>query len=420
MNVLVLTQYYWPESFRINEIVESLQQAGCTVTVLTGQPNYPEGTVFPGYRATGFGIERHPGGYSIARIPMAPRGKASALRLVANYLSFVASASTFGLWLLRGQRFDVVFVYAVSPILQAIPGIAIKRVKKAALVTWVQDLWPQSLSATGFIHNRHALNLVTMVVRWIYRRSDLLLTQSRAFIPTVRAMAGDTPVAYHPNPGELAFDQPVANGEPALSLPAGFNVVFAGNLGTVQALDTVLDAAELLKGADGVRIVLVGSGSREQWLKDEAARRGLDNVLLPGRFPPEAMPAILQQAAAVLVSLARDPVMEQTIPSKVQAYLAAGKPIIAALDGEGARVVLEAGAGIASAAEDAQGLAAAIMKLRVASPEALQEMGRAGRRYYDTHFSPALLAHELVGHFRATVGHPDNGACARTGGCQNE
>ena len=420
MNVLILSQYYWPESFRINEVAYSLREAGCHVTVLTGQPNYPAGEVFQGYRAAGWGAERHAGGYEILRVPLAPRGQRSGVRLAINYLSFVLSASTLGLWLLRGRRFDVIFVYAVSPITQSIPGVLIKRVKRASLVTWVQDLWPESLSATGFVQNRRVLGWVEKMVRWIYRRNDLLLAQSRAFVPSIRALAGGTRVEYHPNPGELAFDHAVGDEEPAVRLPDGFNVVFAGNLGSVQALDTILDAAELLQRSDDVRIVLVGSGSREAWVREEIQRRGLANVLLTGRFPPEAMPAILHQASALLVTLVRDPVMEQTIPSKVQAYLAAGRPVIASLDGEGARVVLEAGAGLASAAEDAQGLADAIHRLRELPPARLEAMGESGRRYYETHFSPAFLARELVGHFRSTVGQADNGACAPEGGCQNE
>jgi glycosyltransferase involved in cell wall biosynthesis len=241
--------------------------------------------------------------------------------------------------------------------------------------------------------------MVDAVVRWIYRRSDLLLVQSRAFVPTVQAMAGGTPVEYHPNPGELAFGRPPPEGEPALVLEPGFNVVFAGNLGTVQALDTVLNAAELLRPHGDIRLVLIGSGGRSEWLQQEVARRGLDNVRLPGRFAPQAMPGILAQASALLASLSRSPILSQTVPSKIQAYLAAGRPLIASLDGEGARVVEEAGAGIACPAEDAVELAQAVLRLRAASAEERQRMGEAGRSYYEKHCEPAMLAHRLAQRF---------------------
>ena len=309
------------------------------------------------------------------------------------------SASLLGPWLLRKQRFDVIFVYAPSPIIQAIPAVWLAFIKRAKLVTWVQDLWPQSLEATGFVRNRRVLALVAVLVRWIYRRCDLLLTQSQAFVSSVQAMAGKTPVEYHPNPGELAFSLAQPLGPPALALEPGFNVVFAGNLGTVQALGTVLDAAELLLPHAGVRMVLVGSGSRSEWLQQEVVRRRLCNVQLPGRYAPEAMPGILAQASALLVSLARNPIMSQTVPSKVQAYLAAGKPIIASLDGEGARVIEESGAGVSCSAEDAAALAAAVLRLRAIPSDELLRMGEAGQIYYQQHFDPAALATKLVKHF---------------------
>lgn len=399
MRVLVLSQYYWPESFRINEVVESLRCAGCHITVLTGQPNYPQGEVFDGYHAGGIKVQRHESGYSIYRVPLMPRGRGGAIGLVTNYISFVLSASVLGPWLLRKQHFDVVFVYAPSPIIQALPAVWLAFLKRAKLVTWVQDLWPQSLEATGFVRNRRVLDMVAALVRWIYRHCDLLLVQSRAFVFPVKAMAGKTPVQYHPNPGELAFGQARSLGPSALVLESGFNLVFAGNLGTVQALGTVLDAAELLLPHVDVRIVLVGSGSRSEWLQQEVVRRRLGNVQMVGRFPTEAMPGILAQASALLVSLARSPIMSQTVPSKMQAYLAAGKPIIASLDGEGARVLKASGAGVACPAEDAAALADAVLRLRAIPKAELQRMGEAGHIYYKQHFDPVVLAEKLLQHF---------------------
>ena len=401
MRVLILSQYFWPENFRINEVVQSVKSASCVITVLTGQPNYPQGEVFDGYRAAGFGVQQHKSGYSICRVPIMPRGRGGAIGLVANYLSFVLSASLLGPWLLRKHQFDVVFVYAPSPIVQAIPAVWLAFIKHAKLVTWVQDLWPESLEATGFVRNRRVLDMVAVLVRWIYQRCDLLLVQSQAFIAPVRAMAGNTPVHYHPNPGELAFGQMQAEelSLPALVVEPGFNVVFAGNLGTVQALGTVLDAAELLLPDADVRIVLVGSGSRSEWLRQEMVRRKLRNVQLAGRFGTEAMPGILAQASALLVSLVRSPIMSQTVPSKMQAYLAAGKPIIASLDGEGARVLEASGAGVSCPAEDAAALAEVVLQLKGLPLVALQRMGQAGQIYYQQHFDPAILATKLVQHF---------------------
>jgi len=396
MKVLVLSQYFWPESFRINDVVESLRWVGCHITVLTGQPNYPQGKVFEGYHSSCFGSQQHISGYDIYRVPLIPRGRGSAVGLITNYLCFVLSASLLGPWLLRKQHFDVIFVYAPSPIIQAIPAVWIALLKRAKLVTWVQDLWPQSLEATGFVRNRQVLNMVAVLVRWIYRCCDLLLVQSQSFILPVKVMAGKTPVLHHPNPGELAFGQTKPLGVPAMKLGPGFNVLFAVNFGTVQALGTVLDAADLLSPNTDVRIVLVGSGSQSEWLRQEVIRRKLDNVLLVGRFPSEAMPGILGQASALLISLVRSQIMNQTVPSKVQAYLAAGKPIIASLDGECARLVEEAGAGVSCPAEDAEALAKVVLRLRAMPANELQRMGEAGQLYFKQHFEPAMLATRLA------------------------
>lgn len=399
MRVLVLSQYFWPESFRINEVAHSLREAGCEVTVLTGQPNYPEGRVHAGYRAYGTGREEF-AGCTIYRVPLAPRGRGNALRLAANYLSFVFFASLLGPWLMRKQRFDVIFVYGISPILQVLPGMVLRATTGAALVPWVQDLWPQSLEVTGFVRNQRLLGTIARLVRWIYRKSDLLLAQSRGFIPLIRPMCGSTPVEYHPNPGELAFQSP-PSGPPAIILQPGFNVVFAGNLGTAQSLATVVSAASLLAQEHGIRFILVGSGSRSEWVHEEVKRLGLRNVELPGRFSAEQMPAILAQASALLVSLVRSPIMSQTVPSKIQAYLAAGRPIIAALDGEGANVVAEAGAGVTCPAEDAAALAAAVRKLKSLSQAELDDMGRRGHEYYARHFEPGMLAARLMSRFES-------------------
>jgi glycosyltransferase involved in cell wall biosynthesis len=400
MRVLVVSQYFWPENFRINEIAESLLGAGCTVDVLTGPPNYPDGKVFPGYSATALNTENR-AGVTVHRVPVVPRGRGTALRLMLNYVSFVVCGCLFGPWLLRRRQVDLVLVYAPGPILQAIPGLWLGLLKGARVTTWVQDLWPESLETTGFVRNKWVLALVSTVVRWIYRRNDLLLVQSRSFIEPVSAMAGGTPVRYHPNPGELPIAATARPpDEPTLRLKAGFNVVFAGNLGTVQALDTILSAAERTREVSDLWWVIVGSGSRGDWLREEVGRRQLAQVVLPGRFAPEAMPAILKQASALLVSLVRDPIMSQTIPSKVQAYLGSGKPIVAALDGEAARVVTEAGAGIACPAEDAAALCEAVMRLRAMPPEDLQRLGDAGREYYRRHFDPQVLTGRLLECFR--------------------
>ncbi|MCS6757700.1 MAG: glycosyltransferase family 4 protein [Candidatus Devosia euplotis] len=384
--------------------MSSLRSKGCEVTVLTGQPNYPDGQVFAGYSATGIGRQIHADGYEIFRVPLIPRGNARSIRLALNYLSFVLSGSVLGPWLLRGRDFDVIFVFGTSPILQAIPAIALKPMKRAKLALWVQDLWPQSLEVTGHVKNKTVLQLAGGLVRWIYGRSDLLLGQSHAFIDALRPMAGNVPVKYHPNPADLSFadktDLP-----PPYRLQPGFNIVVAGNMGSAQAPETLVEAARLLGAEADIRVVLFGSGSRWDWVRAEAERLGLGNIEFAGRFPPETMPSLLAQASAGMVLLGKGEILTQTIPSKIPTYMAAGLPIIGSIDGEGARVIAESGAGLATPAEDAAALADAIRQMRLLPDGQLRAMGRAGAAYCAANFAPDRLAKNLIGHFNALLGN---------------
>lgn len=403
LRVLVVSQHFWPENFRINEVVDSLRSEGCDVEVLSGQPNYPLGKVFRGYSAFGLRTELHPSGYMIHRVPLVPRGGGGGLRRIWNYLSFVICGGVLGPYLTRGRQYDVVFVYAISPILQGLVGAVFSQIKGAAHVIWVQDLWPESLEETGFVKNRLALSAVARLTSFIYRRADLLLAQSRGFMGKIRAVAGDNiPIAYHPNPGDRRPARDNLDESAPLRLPAGFNIIFAGNLGTAQALDTILDAASLIQDPD-IRVVFVGSGSRSEWLHKQIRMRQLSNVVLAGRFPPEAMPGILAQASALLVTLNRSAALSLTIPSKIPTYLSAGRPIVACLDGEAAELIQDAKAGLAVPAGDSIGLAQAIVKLKNMSEEQRESMGTAGRQYFNAHLAPAPLARDLIDHLRWAV-----------------
>ena len=403
MKVLVISQYYYPENFRINEVVQTLVDKGIDVEVLTGKPNYPEGRLFPGYRAWGSQVETLLGA-KVYRVPMVARGSRSALRLALNYLSFVLSGLFCGPWLLRRQKYDAVFVYGVSPILQALPALFIGWLKNARVTVWVQDLWPESLQATGYVRNRWVLAGVRQLVRFIYRHTDLLLVQSKGFEAPVAAMAPGKRVVYFPNSVGCIFSDSPNVPLPAVSaLDGEFTIMFAGNVGVGQAVQVIVDAATLLKDHSEIRFVVFGHGSRWNWMCEQVSARGLTNLRLPGRFPMETMPGLMQKADALLVSLCDEPIFAATVPNKVQAYLAAGRPILACLNGEGARLVQEAGAGIAIAAEDAQGLAEAVLRLHRMPAEQRGAMGANGRRYFKEHFDHNRLVDDLIGYLSSPL-----------------
>jgi glycosyltransferase involved in cell wall biosynthesis len=402
MKILVVSQYFWPEDFRINEVVASLVEAGHEVQVLTGKPNYPAGKFYAGYRGWGCPTETH-AGMRITRVPLIARAS-GGLRLGLNYLSFIVSGVLCGPWLLRGARYDVILVHGMSPILQALPALLMGRLKGCPVVLWVQDLWPESLAATGYVTNRRVLSAVESVVRFIYRHVDLLLVQSQAFVGPVQALAATTPVRYYPNSVDASFaDAPHAPAPAVAGLGNGFSVMFAGNLGTAQAVEVIVAAAALLRDHPEIRFVVLGDGSRRAWMDAEIARLGLCNIHMAGRLPVSTMPSLMQQADVLLVTLADKPIFAATVPNKVQAYMAAGRPILACLRGEGARLVVEAGAGLEVAVEDPQALAAAVLQLHAMAPGERETMGQNGRRFFKAHFDHNYLVAQLGDHLRSVT-----------------
>lgn len=400
MRILVVSQYFWPENFRVNELVAQLVRRGHTVTVLTGIPNYPEGRVFAEFARDPSRYSRYQG-VDVVRVPMLPRGQGK-LRLALNYLSFAISATVCGLFKLRRRAFDVIFVFEPSPVTVGIPAVALRRAKRAPIVFWVLDQWPETLAAVGVLKAPVLLRAVGWLVTWIYHRCDLVLAQSHALVPQVQRYCADPgKVRYFPNWADLGeFD---GSAEPAPELdvaPGVFTVMYAGNLGEAQDLPAVIDSVRAMPQGLRVRWVFVGAGRMEAWLREAVARHDLaQQVLLLGRFPPERMPSFFRHADALLVSLRRDPVFSLTVPGKVQTYLAAGIPIAAMLDGEGARVVRESGAGLACAAGDSQGLADAVTALSRMAPDQRREMGLRGRAYSAREFQRDVLIGRLESWF---------------------
>ncbi len=391
MRILIVSQYFWPENFRVNDLAAEMVRRGHQVTVLTGLPNYPDGAIFPDYTANPSSFLDYKGA-EVIRVPLLPRGK-GGLRLMLNYLSYAVTASLLGPWRLRGRKFDATFVFQGSPVTVGLPAIVLKWFKKTPIALWVLDLWPQSLEAVGAVKSPFILGLVDRMVTFIYRNCDRVLGQSRAFLPELRRHVNDpSKVDYLPSwsEDELAdFDSVPAPEVP--SRPDLFNIVFTGNIGEAQNLPAVLAAAEALRN-EPVRWIIVGDGRQAQWVRDEVVRRNLsDQVVLPGRFPLERMPSFFAHADALLATLKTSPAFAMTIPGKVQSYLAAGKPILAMLDGEGAAVVRDSGAGFAVPSGDASAFADAVRKLVTLSPSARSEMGLCGRNYAEREFGRGAI-----------------------------
>ncbi|MBX9913419.1 MAG: glycosyltransferase family 4 protein [Pseudomonadaceae bacterium] len=402
MKVLVWTQYFWPENFHINQVVAELHKQGMHVTVLTGKPNYPDGDIFAGYSALGIQTE-YRDGIEIIRLPLRARGKSSAKGLILNYLSFIASGYVLGPWALRGRKFDVVFVYAPSPLLQALPAIFVSWIKRAPLALWVQDIWPESLKATGYIKNRRILKFIEYVVRYIYRYSDSILIQSEGFRDSVQRLSSDrTKVQFFPNTAvQLTKDN--LSSLDLRRVSRYFSVVFAGNIGMAQSCTTIVEAAKILQGYKSIRFFVVGSGSMEKEIAQMIHDEQLDNIELFGRVSPEEVASIYTVSSVLLLTLRDDPVLAVTVPSKFQGYLAAGKPIIVSCNGQTAQMLTDAKAGLSCAAGDSLQLAEAVLELFGSERQRLEEMGENGRAFFLRCYHLPPRVSQLIGYFSRLV-----------------
>jgi glycosyltransferase involved in cell wall biosynthesis len=390
--LLIVSQYFWPENFRINDLASELVSRGHEVTVLTGLPNYPSGQIYEEYLIDSEKFSNYKN-VRILRVPLLPRGN-GALRLLLNYLSFSISACVLGPWRLRGQRFDLVLTCQLSPVTVGLPGAFLAWLKNVPMVMWVLDLWPDTLKAIGVVKSPRLLAYVGRLVGFIYWRCDLILAQSRSFIPKIQSLAGPrVPVVYFPSWAEDVFQ--VEGLKPAPEVPVkegAFNVMFAGNVGEAQDFECILSAATLLKGNSNIRWLIVGDGRMSTWVQAEIERRGLSEcVLLLGRHPVERMPEFFLQADAMLVTLADQEIFTMTIPGKLQSYLAAGMPILAALNGEGADVVRSADAGFTSPAGSAEGLAEIVLKMAKLPLSERQVMGKNGLEYSKREFDRRMV-----------------------------
>jgi len=403
MKLLLLTQYFWPEGFSINELAVSLVDRGVDVEVLTGKPNYPDGLLFKGYRPLTFDSEDRLG-IRIRRVPVVTRGLKKPFRLAMNYLSFVIAASVIGPWLLRKSKPDLVLVYAPSPLIQALPALWLGRLKRIPVVLYVQDLWPDSLEATGYVKSRILLWLVSRIVRGIYNQVDSILISSRPFEQPIRRLAPTARISYLPNSVDPLFADPDSSAKiERPELDDGFIVMFAGNVGAAQGVKIIVEAAEKLVAYPQVKFVVLGSGSELSWMQEQRKERELANLHLLGRFPVDAMPYMLSKASVLLITLTDRPIFNLTVPNKTQAYMAVGRPIVAALNGEGARIVTEAGAGIAVPAGDSKELAAAVVRLFKMDVEERAAMGQNGRNYYLENFHQEKVTLTLMQYLQQAV-----------------
>lgn len=400
MNILIVSHYFYPEDFKVNDIAFDFAKQGHNVTVLTGKPNYPHGRFFKGYN---FFNKRKEiiNGVTVIRTPLIPRFDSSGKYLIINYLSFLFFAFFAVTFRVRGN-YDVIFGISLSPMTSVLPGVWLKRKFKAPLVLWILDLWPDSVISNTDYKGGVVINTLNKIINHIYKNADKVLISSKSFKQSIvsKFKVAEEKIMHFPNWAEDVFTSPDTNSEVEIPvLPEGFNVMFAGNLGESQDFEAVVEAAKMTK--DEVNWIIVGDGRKADWIKEKKSEFALDNMYLLGRYPLETMPAFFAKADAMLVSLRDDPTFASTVPGKVQAYMGSGKVILGMLPGEGKELINESGCGLAVAAGDYEGLVANALKIKNLTAKERQEIEDISLQFYKDYFSKEMLFAKLEEVFKS-------------------
>lgn len=384
MNILVISQYFWPENFRINDLVKGLVSKGHTITVLTGLPNYPQNYLFEDYAKDPTSYDSYEG-IKLIRVPMTLRGF-SNLSLALNYISFAFSASIIGLFKVKKLPIDVILVFQPSPIFVAFPAILIGKVCRVPILLWVLDLWPDTLFVLNIVKKKILKYILSSCVRFIYDHCSVIVGQSPSFISGIRKYITKPVKTYlFANwPEDIFTLEEKVSPLKRVGLTgssSAFKIMFAGNIGDAQDIESIILAAYELRNAD-VKWIFVGSGRKLEWLSKQVQEYKLHHrVTFLGNQPLEVMPNLYAQADALLVALKKNDVFSRTIPGKIQSYMAAGMPILGMLDGEGAGAIINANAGYVCNAGDYMGLAANVEKMLGLNKSDLTSLGNNGKRF---------------------------------------
>jgi len=390
MKLLVVCQYFYPEQFKINDICFELVKNGHKVTVLTGLPNYPTGVIPKEYRWL---QRRHENinGVQVIRSTLIARGKGK-LRLALNYLSFALFASIKSLFLRKD--FDAILVWQLSPITMALPALLLKNITGKPLYLYCQDLWPESVAGVGIGQESLVYKILLFISRYIYGKANKIAISSQLFEKYFSEVIGiSNNITYLPVYAESIFDNIAETNDESVKN----NLVFAGNIGAMQSVETIIQAAHQLRNHKDIVFHIVGDGSNRANCEKTAHELGLENIIFYGQRPITEMPDFYAMADAFLITLKAIKEISYTLPNKVQSYMAAGKPIIGAIDGETRLVIESARCGFCCAAEDDNSLAELIERF-VADKEAHLTMGNNARKYYQENFNKETFMNNLA-HF---------------------
>ena len=389
MKILLVTQYFYPENFKGNDIAFEMQKKGHEVTVLTGIPNYPKGKFFKGY---GYFKRRREtvNGVKVIRTFLIPRGNSTAIPLMVNYFTWFIFASFYAVYLALSKKFDKIIVQQLSPVMMGLPAVVVKKIQKIPVYFWVLDLWPESLESAGGIKNKKILGFFESMVKFLYRNSDKILISSKGFKQSILKKGNfEDKIIYFPNWAEKSINESKQNVEINLpKFPSGFNILFAGNVGVAQDLVNAIKAMEIvLKQNKKINFLILGDGRDRKRLEKLFLEKNIEkNIHFFGKYPIETMSYFFSKADCMFVSLKNEPIFSLSLPAKVQAYMSVGKPIISMMNGEGYNIINEADCGFAVHAEDYKDLADKILEIEKLPVLERQRLGENGKSFYQENF----------------------------------
>lgn len=399
--ILIFTNHFYPENFKVNDIAFELAKNNFEVTVLTGIPNYPQGKFHKGY---GLFKKRKENisGVKVIRVPLTPRGKDNLFLLAVNYFSYTFFLIIWAFILALFKRFDLVFVHHTSPVFLGLSAVLVKRMQKIKMYFWDLDLWPESVSETTGFNNRPIMKGLDKIVRFIYRNSDKILIGSNAFRnPIMSKGVDENKLIYFPNWAEDVYLTQAFNRVDFTEYKIdkdSLKIMFAGNIGAAQDMENVMAAIELTSHEKyRINWIFVGEGRRMEWMKNRVNELNLEkNVFFLGQHPVELMPSFFKIADVMLISLKNKKIFSLTAPAKIQSYMASSKPILGMISGEGADIITNANCGFVCNAGDYEKLAKNVLKFSNTSEQGRIEMGKNGYIYYNRFFSKQKAITTLI------------------------
>ena len=394
MRILIVSQYFWPENFRINEISEFLKKENIEVDVLTGTPNYPEGKIFSDFKDNPDKYNSYYG-TKIYRIPIIPRGSGSLFNLFFNYSSFLLSSTSIGFFKLRKKKYDYILTFGTSPITVALTSLFFSKIKKARTIIWVLDLWPDILKDLDIINNRVILNILSKITNFTYRNHNIILAQSESFLRQIIKHNKNT--IYFPSWPETINTKKYNNDLEDIKLDKfknHFKIVFTGNIGQAQDFDRIIKLAKILK-EENVIFIIVGKGRKFEYFKKVKLSENINNIIFMGNYPLEKMNYFHEIADALILTLNSGEALNKTIPGKLSTYMMAGKPIIGVIDGEAKNIIKVSKSGICFDLNDDEYIKKIKTFVKLDKQE-LEILGNNGKTYATKFFNKQKILKDLI------------------------